>query len=146
MMALEQESPAAAHWSRAQYEGMLATRDPLSQRVGWVAEVEGLAETASHEVALLGFLIAHRIDAEWELENIAVATAARRRGVATGLLRALLDHVRAENGDAIFLEVRQSNDAARSLYGKAGFHETGLRKNYYSAPQEDAVLYRRRVS
>jgi ribosomal-protein-alanine N-acetyltransferase len=146
MMALEQESPAAAHWSRAQYEGMLATADPLSRRVGWVAEAAGLAETASPELALLGFLIAHNIEAEWELENIAVAAAARRRGVATSLLQALLDHVRAQNGKAIFLEVRKSNDAARSFYRKAGFHETGLRKNYYSLPQEDAVLYRRRVS
>jgi [ribosomal protein S18]-alanine N-acetyltransferase len=144
MVFLEQQSPAAAHWSRAQYESVLATTDPVLQRVGWVAQVEPL-ETPD-EAGLLGFLIAHRIDAEWELENIAVAPAARRQGVATRLLSALLAHVRAENGSAIFLEVRESNQTARRLYEKAGFEETGVRKNYYSAPQEDAVLYRRCIS
>lgn len=144
MMALEQESPTAAHWSQGQYESALATGDSLSERVGWVAEVQERPRIPSEAPALLGFLIAHRIDAEWELENITVSAMARRHGVATQLLGALLEHVHAENGSAIFLEVRESNQPARRLYSKAGFQETGLRKNYYSSPREDAVLYRRR--
>jgi ribosomal-protein-alanine N-acetyltransferase len=43
----------------------------------------------------------------------------------------------------VFLEVRESNSAARTLYEKAGFEATGLRKSYYANPVEDAVLYRR---
>ncbi len=78
------------------------------------------------------------------MENITVSAMARRHGVATQLLGALLEHVHAETGSAIFLEVRESNQPARRLYSKAGFQETGLRKNYYSSPREDAVLYRRR--
>jgi ribosomal-protein-alanine N-acetyltransferase len=146
MMALEQGTPTAAHWSQAQYESGLATGDSLSQRVGWVDEVQEEPTIPGKAPALIGFLIAHRIDAEWELENITVSAIARRRGVATHLLGALLEHVHAENGSAIFLEVRESNQPARSLYNKVGFEETGVRKSYYSAPWEDAVLYRRRIS
>lgn len=144
MMVLDQESPTAAHWSRAQYESVLTTSNPLSQRVGWVVELGGKPPSEAPE--LLGFLIAHRVDTEWELENIIVAEGARRRGIGTSLLNEFIEHVRAENGSAIFLEVRESNQVARSLYRKAGFEETGARKSYYSAPRENALLYRRRIS
>ena len=43
----------------------------------------------------------------------------------------------------MFLEVRESNIAARKLYEKAGFEPTGRRKSYYTDPLEDALLYRR---
>jgi ribosomal-protein-alanine N-acetyltransferase len=42
----------------------------------------------------------------------------------------------------VYLEVRESNRAARSLYVKCAFIESGHRKSYYSEPEEDAVLYR----
>jgi ribosomal-protein-alanine N-acetyltransferase len=42
----------------------------------------------------------------------------------------------------VFLEVRESNAAARCFYEKAGFVQTGRRKSYYTDPAEDAVLYR----
>jgi [ribosomal protein S18]-alanine N-acetyltransferase len=91
---------------------------------------------------LLAFLIAHRIDAEWELENIVVAETTRRQGVATRLLGEFVAHARAEHGSAVFLEVRESNLGARALYRKAGFTEMGLRKSYYSNPPEDAIVCR----
>ena len=43
--------------------------------------------------------------------------------------------------DSLFLEVRESNTAARKLYEKLGFRETGRRKAYYSNPIEEAILY-----
>ncbi len=146
IMLVEHESPSAAHWPETQYETMFATNDPSSQRCGWVAESSEQEKTSTEPTVLLGFLIAHRIDSEWELENIAVAEKARRRGVATRLLTEFVEHVRAQNGRAIFLEVRESNHLARSLYRKAGFEETGVRKNYYSDPPESAILYRRSIS
>jgi len=146
MMSVEQESPTAAHWSQAQYQSALATGDPFFQRVGWVAEVQEQPGIPAALPAQLGFLVAHKMDADWELENIAVSAIARRSGVGTSLLSALLTHVQAENGSAIFLEVRESNQAARGFYSHAGFEQTGVRKSYYSAPREDAVLYRRRMS
>lgn len=141
MMALQRENPAAADWSRQQYEALFVptTGQKLSERLGRIVEDEGEVPR------LLGFLVAQRVDAEWELENIIVAEAARRRGVGTRLIEELVAHVRAELGSGIFLEVRESNLSARALYRKLGFQETGLRKSYYSHPPEDAILCRLRL-
>lgn len=141
MIELESQSPAAAHWSRQQYEGLfVATGDQQrAERLAWVAEDE------SEAPEVLAFLVAHRVDSEWELENIVVARSARRRGAGTRLLGEFVGHARAEQGRGIFLEVRESNQSGRALYRKAGFEETGFRKSYYSNPTEDAILCRLRL-
>lgn len=99
---------------------------------------------------ILACLVGQRVDREWELENIVVAEEFRSRGVGTRLISDFVDHVRTAAGDAIFLEVRESNRSARALYAKAGFAETGRRKGYYASPVEDAILFRldfiRRIS
>ena len=68
----------------------------------------------------------------------------RRKGLGQQLLDALLAAAR-ETSSSVFLEVRESNGAARSLYEKAGFQQTGLRKSYYKDPAENAILYRLRL-
>jgi ribosomal-protein-alanine N-acetyltransferase len=90
---------------------------------------------------LAGFLVARYLPPEWELENIVVAPAVRRMGIGRQLMDALVVQGRQTNGTAIFLEVRESNTAARGLYERLGFMETGRRKAYYANPSEDAVLY-----
>lgn len=72
---------------------------------------------------------------EREILNLAVAPAYRRMGIATLLLRRELQH----SADH-FLEVRESNVAARALYGKLGFVEVGSRKQYYGFPTERAIV------
>jgi ribosomal-protein-alanine acetyltransferase len=148
-MNLERESPAASHWSRQQYEELFViSNDPQrSERIAWVVEVEATpTEKASSKTPdILAFLVARRVDTDWELENIVVRSAARRRGVGTRLLNELVAQARAKNGSVILLEVRESNDSARALYRKAGFEETGLRKSYYASPPEDAILCRLRL-
>jgi [ribosomal protein S18]-alanine N-acetyltransferase len=57
-------------------------------------------------------------------------------------LQAFLDHAKSAHSDAVFLEVRQSNAAARRFYEKNGFQQSGRRKSYYANPSEDAILYR----
>jgi [ribosomal protein S18]-alanine N-acetyltransferase len=141
MMDLERQSPSAAHWSRQQYEGLFAApgSNQQSERVAWAAEDESGAPE------LLAFLVAHQVDAEWELENIVVAGKAQRRGVGTRLLSEFIAHARTALGSGIFLEVRESNQSARAFYHAAGFEETGLRKSYYSVPVENAILCRQRL-
>jgi ribosomal-protein-alanine N-acetyltransferase len=145
-MALERQISNAAHWSRQQYDQMFVSAgDEPPKRLAWIVEADsemppqGLAGESIHA---LGFLIAHRIDTEWELENLAVALTARRQGVGAHLLDELIADTRAERGSAIILEVRESNHAARALYRKLGFVETGLRKSYYKDPPEAATLCR----
>jgi ribosomal-protein-alanine N-acetyltransferase len=130
MMRLANHSATAAHWSRAQYDRVF---DAVPRRLALVIE----------EVAVLkGFLIVQEVASEWEIENLAVADAARRRGLGTRLLGEFLNRVRQAGAAAVYLEVRESNRAARSLYEKWAFVESGRRRGYYSQPVEDAIVYR----
>ena len=77
---------------------------------------------------------------EAEITNVAVDKGFRRIGVGKGLTDKLKE-VGIEKGiKSFFLEVRESNEAARKLYEKCGFKEVGLRKGFYSKPKEDAIL------
>ena len=76
---------------------------------------------------------------EGNLDNIAVAPAYRRQGVADALLSVVTGFGR-EHLSRLMLEVRASNAPAIALYEKYGFAAVGRRKNYYDAPREDAVL------
>jgi len=87
----------------------------------------------------LGFVILKRLVDSGELLQIATHKDARRRGVASMLLAAAITHSKECGLDAVFLEVRKSNDAAASLYIKHGFVPNRVRKNYYADPIEDAV-------
>ena len=131
MMRLTDHSATAAHWSRDQYD-QIFTQDVPQPLAMIVQDSEGLQ----------GFLIAKGILDEWEIENIAIAGPARRRGLGTRLLGKFLDCARAKGARAVFLEVRESNHAARALYEKWSFDESGRRPGYYSGPVEDAILYR----
>ena len=128
MMALEKHAATAAHWSIEQYEALFHA----SSRVALVIQAESQVQ---------GFVIARVVGMEWEIENIAIAGAARRRGLGTRLLGELLDLARAKGADAVFLEVRASNRAAQALYEKWSFTASGQRKRYYQNPEEDAILY-----
>lgn len=146
LINLERKSPSAAHWPQEQYERLCATGSPITapERVCWVVECESgeQSDGVRHEAPeVLAFLVACRIDAEWELENIVVSATARRRGIGTMLVRELMAHAHSQRGKTMFLEVRASNHSARLLYRKVGFEENGLRKNYYADPAEDAILF-----
>ena len=130
MMALEHASVTAAHWPQHQYETAFGDS---ARRIALALE---------EDAKLQAFLIARSVVDEWELENIAVAGSARRRGLGSRLLGEFLDRIRAAGGKAVFLEVRESNHAARALYAKWAFHEYGRRLKYYRQPEEDAVTYR----
>lgn len=92
---------------------------------------------------LCGFACLMVIDYEAELLNIAVAKAQRRQGIGDMLMRHLIGEAEKKNVTDIFLEVRQSNEAAQKLYEKHGFEALGVRKKYYTSPVEDAVVMRK---
>ena len=75
-----------------------------------------------------------------ELNNIAVLPQYRCRGAGNALLLALGRAAKQRDCVAIQLEVRQSNQAALAFYRENGFVQVGRRKNYYTAPTEDALL------
>lgn len=88
----------------------------------------------------VGFCSFWRILDELHLNNLAVAPGSRHLGVARALLRRAFDDGLRLGVRRATLEVRRSNTAAQQLYGTFGFSVTGVRRNYYSSPVEDALI------
>ena len=84
------------------------------------------------------------IAGEGELMRIAVHGACRGRGYGRLLMERLLREAEEENVEDITLEVRASNGPAIALYEAYGFQKEAVRKNYYSGPTEDALIYWKR--
>ncbi|MGH9529193.1 MAG: ribosomal protein S18-alanine N-acetyltransferase [Terriglobales bacterium] len=131
ILRIEQQTEGAAHWTEEKYRKIFETEVP--RRVVLVAE---------DELGVHGFGVIQLLDQECEVENLAVLPEIRRRGVGKQLLGSLINLARNHGAATIFLEVREQNQAARSLYNKLGFTEGGWRKGYYHNPDEDAILYR----
>ena len=100
------------------------------------------AEKAGH---LLGYLLAYHAADEAEIARIAVQKEARRQGAAGKLMQALEHYCEEHKMEKLLLDVRESNEAARSFYTKNGFVEDGIRQGFYTNPSEDAVLMSRQL-
>jgi ribosomal-protein-alanine acetyltransferase len=111
---IQRASPDASQWDP---EGFDVT----------VAEVDG---------RVVGFLVTRAIADEVETLNLAVNPANRRSGVARALLQPLLERPSL----TLFLEVRESNTAARTLYQALRFQEVSRRRGYYEFPPEDGIV------
>lgn len=93
----------------------------------------------------VGFVAARQAADEAEILNIAVHRDFRRKGVASALLLAALDEFPRSAVVNVFLELRESNLAARALYERHGFVPSGRRKDYYHSPTEDALCMMRKL-
>lgn len=113
-------------WSRAAFAQELAAEG----RAWIVAEEDGVP------VAFAG---SARLGDDVHVLRLTVSEANRRRGIGGALLDDLVDLARTEGADAVTLEVRAGNAAARALYRTRGFSERGRRPGYY-ADGEDALL------
>lgn len=134
MLDLERQCPAAAHWSPQHYDDLFCTREDGARRFVLVLDEsaegsergpESQLESSSSRAVLrtLGFLIAHHVHSEWELENLVVAPAFRRRGLATRLLTALLLHAAKQTVSQCFSRcASRIRRRGRSISGR------GLRK------------------
>ena len=74
-------------------------------------------------------------------EILAIATIEEYRN--KGIAQKLLDKIKTKN---IFLEVRESNQVAINFYKKNNFKEISIRKNYYSEPNENAIIMKLEVN
>lgn len=127
LAALAEIEKACFHapWS----ENML--REELGKGIFLVAERDGQA---------VGYAGCQTVLDEGYITNVAVSPGARRQGVGRVLIAALAAQARAQGLAFVTLEVRASNAPAIALYEGAGFVRAGVRKNFYTAPAEDAVL------
>ena len=127
LAALAEIEKACFHapWS----EAML--REELGKGIFLVAERDGQA---------IGYVVCQTVLDEGYITNVAVSPDCRRQGVGRALIAELVQRARAQGLSFVTLEARASNAPAIALYEGAGFVRVGVRKNFYTAPTEDAVL------
>ena len=123
-----------AYFSRPWSEAMLENELWNDSAVVIVAEGE--------DGTVLGYAGLQTVLDEGYINNVAVAEAYRRQGVADELIAAFVRFGQAKLA-FLTLDVRASNAPAIALYTKHGFAEAGRRKNYYDDPKEDAILMTR---
>jgi [ribosomal protein S18]-alanine N-acetyltransferase len=134
LLLMAGDSVDAPQWTRRDYQQiLLATPSGLLRRYGLVA-LSG--------ARLTGFAAASwlRQEAAAEVEGLMVERDHRRQGIGTSLIAACMAWAASTGASAIRLEVRASNLAALALYRRLGFCTAGVRRAYYSAPVEDALL------
>jgi ribosomal-protein-alanine acetyltransferase len=119
------ESPEASMWSR---ESLL---ESASRGIALVVELDG---------SIAGILVGRAAADEFEILNLAVGKAWRRRRAASRLVADAVARAQSAGATQVHLEVRASNAGAIALYEKMGFRICGRRTNYYREPVEDAVL------
>jgi ribosomal protein S18 acetylase RimI-like enzyme len=120
--AIQAASPEAAQWNVSDY-------------------VRYHLRVAIYEKQIVGFLVSRALGrpedhCDWEILNLAVLPAFRRRRVGRSLVESLL----VDSGGSVYLEVRSSNKAAIHLYNSLGFEEVSRRPGYYEAPLEAAIV------
>ena len=88
---------------------------------------------------LIGYCFILIAQTEAEILNIAIDINFQRKGLGEILLKECFERLKSQQAKNLFLEVRESNHAAKNLYSKMGFKTIGIRKNYYS-DNEDANM------
>jgi ribosomal-protein-alanine N-acetyltransferase len=92
-----------------------------------------------------GFVLVRTAGGEAEILTLAVAPAARRRGIGSSLVLAACQQAQEMGAEAVFLEVGRANEPAKSLYTQLGFRMVGRRRGYYQrsgGSNEDALIFR----
>ena len=128
--AIEKECFGPAAWSERSVASELTNKLAL-----WLVAVDG--------GTVAGYVGSQTVCDETDMMNVAVTSDFRRRGIGEELVNALVAELKAMGSRSLTLEVRASNTPAISLYQKLGFAQTGLRKNYYRNPKEDALILRK---
>src|ERR1041385_3742760 len=130
-----EEQSGLSRWGWAAYYAEMqgANRDLML-----VARLSKSATLDSSPIA--GYIVARETAGELHINNFAVRSEFRRRGIGATLLNRVIQEARRRKATAAFLEVRSGNHAAQALYEKSGFQAIARRANYYSDPREDAVV------
>ena len=123
-------------WAKSAFECELGSNPVSWSRVALTIEVPA---------RVAGYCIAWMVYEHIHIQNLAVHPEHRRQGLGRRLLIRALEEGRARGAATALLEVRRSNEPAQSLYRELGFLEAGTRRDYYSQPREDALLFRKEL-
>jgi [ribosomal protein S18]-alanine N-acetyltransferase len=116
------------------------TRDGLKAELGSDTACFASAVKSGAAVGCAGM---HCICGECYIDKVTVHPDCRRQGIAQALVQYLIDDAIKHNAEFITLEVRAGNAPAIALYTKLGFEKVGVRKKFYTEPDEDALLMTR---
>ena len=115
-------------WSRKSFLDFLPSRDAIFL----VAVRDGAEEDVWGYCGVLQSLDTG------DITNVSVDPERKGRGIGTLLLEELIRRSREAGIQKLFLEVRESNLPANRLYEAHGFRQVGIRRHYYTNPEEDA--------
>lgn len=101
---------------------------------------ENIYIIAEKNETIVGYCGMWGIAGEGQINNIAVRPGYRKRNIAYKILQYTMEKAQKKDIKAFTLEVRQSNQPAQRLYHKLGFKTAGIRKNFYEAPIENAII------
>jgi len=132
-----EELSGLSPWGWDAYHKELQSHEEVTMLI---AEVIGVDVNLNQGKGIAGFVVARVMADELHVNNVAVRSEFRRRGLAARLLQTVLEYGRRAGARQAFLEVRAGNNAAQALYQSCGFEATGRRRRYYSHPVEDALL------
>ena len=119
-------------WKDATFRGLMRRTDTDL----YVAELDD---------RIVGYSACWTVIDQSELGNVAVAHDARGQGIGGALVDVVVERVKERGAHELFLEVRESNHVAQSIYRDRGFTVVGRRRSYYAQPTEDALVMRLRV-
>jgi ribosomal-protein-alanine N-acetyltransferase len=109
------------------------------------SEANSVVRIAEENGGVWGLVVFRIIADEAEILNLAVEPRRRRQGIASRLIEDAFATCKAAGVKTIFLEVRESNEAARNLYARIGFTENTRRPKYYRQPSDDALVLKRAI-
>ncbi len=115
-------------WSKAVFTSELALRKGRAYRVARLGR----------EVA--GYFGLMFVDDEAHVTTVAVAPSLQGRGYGKRLMVAIVRASLEAGARHLSLEVAAGNERAQALYRRFGFSPVGVRKHYYPATGEDAIV------
>jgi ribosomal-protein-alanine acetyltransferase len=137
IVEIERRCAEAPHWSEGAWSQVFASYDFKGpQRRCFVAELGG---------TVVGFVVVSVVAGVAEMESLAVREDARRQGIGRSICLQAMFWAQTCGAETMQLEVRAASAAVRALYGSLGFAEQGIRRGYYEAPADDAVLMELRL-
>ena len=116
--------------------------DPWSRET-WLREMQNpiavwIVETVNSDI--VGFAGIWNVAGEAQVMRVAVQKALRNQGLGLQLTQELINRAWESGAEAVTLEVRESNAAARKVYERCGFVSGGVRPHYYEDTREGAVI------
>ena len=139
---MEEDADQAAEILRDAAQATPWTAEELNR----MGELNGVAAYVSERTTgISGIVIGRTVADEAEILNLAVKRENRRIGEGKKLVQKMLEEFLARGVSRVFLEVRESNNAAIGFYEHLGFRTIGKRKDYYQEPREAALVMELRL-